>query len=177
MVPGIGLQGCRLDAASTYHSVVIEALFEKDGDDGRPESKGGREGTAGVMHYNVPDIAHTIIHDHDTHHQKHYTDGDGCKGLVFAMAIVVVVVARTGCKAHEYEHHDVADKIGEGMHSISHHSRRPTQNSCYKLKGYEQKIDDASHDGDAVYDMFALLSIDRSGGGNIFRRFHIPITL
>ena len=160
VMPGVGLDGGRVEGTATAHGVLVDKLFQHHGDHGGPERQhagGGEDATPAPEDEGFD----ALVADAHGHQGQGEADEGGGKGLVLAVAVAVAAVFGLAADADEEEHHGVGEEVREGMDGVGGHGGAVAEEAGDELEDGQEDVDGAADQGDSV-DFF--LSVHLFGG-------------
>ena len=139
MVPGIGLEGLRLQLLRLHHRVVEDGFLHYD----RQQSRQKRQHTRGFqLPAPRPDdyLNQPSIDDSHGDCKQHEADDGQRQSLVLAVTIVVRLVFGFRADMDESQHNDVRHEVRERMDCVGHHRGTMTHDARRELEGQQQHI-------------------------------------
>lgn len=162
-MPCVGHHRGAVDLAADAGRVAVEQLFGDDRHDGRPQRHGARLRRQDTP-CEVADGPAAAPQQFEPHARKREADEQRGQRLVFAVSVVVVVVARLGRHAHEEQHHQIGGEVRRRVDGVGHHRRTVPQDACGQFSGAERQIDRKSDPCDAIDGPFAGVRLSVHAG-------------
>ena len=157
MVPGVSLQRLRVHLVSHFLCDAEDPFLRHNAGQSSNECYGlGRAELFALEKSQY--LLSPVVGEHESHHEERHADDRCCHSLIFAVAIVVVIVGRLGAQLYEDDDNDIGDEVAQRVYSIRYHGSRMTEDARREFQSEQQEVDYAAKDGYSVYLRVAVLS-------------------
>ena len=140
MVPGVGHDGLAVDGATRAHGELEAPLLQRDAHQSCDECNPSRLCQL-LSLQGSPDLHHAAVADAEAYDEERHADDGSGERLVFAVAVVVVLVLRAGAELHEDDHHGVGEQVAERVDAIGDHCGRLSEDAGDELEDNQYDID------------------------------------